>query len=237
MAPSADRSLGPVEVGRGIQVADEEHRNPLRRQAGQDLELGLERRQPEPSLQREHLLERLAVPHPVGAVGIGGQVDVRQGHDPVGCDDDERVGPVRAGRLENRVLRHDVHAAVPVVPTERPSEPWDAGLALLDADDVRVDGLDRLDDLVEVDERAAVLDVERHDRQPHRLRRGLTARGRAAEHRRPTDAGEHREQRSDPDPERHGRDYPLCRARVNSTSFVTVHQFRAVPRTPRTRSK
>ena len=95
LADRVDRG-GPVEVRRGVEVAGEEHGHPVVGQTGEDVELPLDRGQARRALEVEHRAARLAVAHPVRAVRIGRQVDVRDRDEPSRGHLGEGVGAVRA---------------------------------------------------------------------------------------------------------------------------------------------
>src|SRR5690606_38628765 len=79
---------------------------------------------------------------------------------------------VQAGKSGN-----DVGAQVGVLPAKPTRDLARVSFGLLEADDVRCRAADGLEDPVEVDDRAAVLHVEGHHLEAHRLRRGGERRG------------------------------------------------------------
>ena len=182
---SGGHGCRPVQVGRRVEVTDEEDGDAGRRKARQSGELVGERRQSRRPLQIEDLGERRPVAQDVRPVRIGRQVDVRDRDDPARPDLDVHVQPVRARRIDDRVAGDDL-GPLARVPAERVGDQLGAVLALLEADDVRPRRANRLHDLrqglgaaggavaprpgVEVELVAAVEDVEGHDPQLDRWR-------------------------------------------------------------------
>ena len=169
---------GPVEVGRGIEVARNEHRRAVGREAA-------ERR------ERPGFCDAYG-----GFIGAAGQVDVghrddlaRAHHHPgvqrAAVERGGRVGRcarlgAHAGtRIEDRPARDESPARIDVGHAGDLGNALEISVGLLHADDVRVGRADRLADLREAHLFAAVPDVERHHAQRHRLVRRDGRRERA----------------------------------------------------------
>ena len=103
-------------------------------------------------------------------------MDVLDRDDAVASD--RGVGEAHAVALdrEQRIARDQVQALVDVGKPGGVGEPTEVALRLLDADDVRLGGPDRLGDPAEVDRDPAVPDVEAHHPQLDRARRRLGRR-------------------------------------------------------------
>ena len=162
----------PVEVGGLVEVAREQQRPAVAQQALGRREQGLDRRQANVLLGREHVGDGHAAGEPVRPVlhVVEVRVDHRDGL--ARPDLDPGVETVRAGRLEDRVLRQDLQSDVVVRVVGRGGDLGEPVVGLEHADHVGIEvGQHRVGG-----GGAAVLHVE--DEQVERHRRGRGGGGR-----------------------------------------------------------
>jgi hypothetical protein len=136
----------PIEMRRGVEVACEEHRDAARGQAGKDVELRLDRRQPCRTFKGEHGGTRLAVANPVRPVGVGRQMDVGDGDEPAGCHLGQGVHAVRPRRIDQGEPGDQLEPGL-AEPAEHVGQPALVRRPFLQTDDVRVRGTDGRGDL------------------------------------------------------------------------------------------
>ncbi len=171
------------------------------------------------------------------SVRVRRQVHVLDGHHLPRRELDEQVEAVRAGRIDERVLRQDLKPRAGVRPSQRALEGQGVTLGLLDGDHVGAALSDDLHDLVEADVYAAVLDVELQDLELDRGdgRGGARLRSRAGcwERAGERECERQRRGRGEPDPPPEPDAHPTtrswrCRCRCCRSSW---RRLQAVSRT------
>ena len=98
-----------------------------------------------------------------GGSGSDGRWTLAMAATQPGLDLHEQIASVCVPRVEQGPPRQHLVADVVLGPAEGAGQAWDLAPGLLDEHDVRRRPLDHLDGLAEVDEVAAVLDVEHQD--------------------------------------------------------------------------